>query len=123
MPHCILEYSANVPDQPDLRALMLELNHSVVTTAEAKLEDVKTRAIRHEQYVVADGASDRTFVTLDIQILGGRPDHVKNQIAKAALDVLLRWFPITAMQTKASITVQITDIHTPSYARYKNYSV
>lgn len=123
LPHCILEYSANVPDQVDIRALLAEINQSIVACSDVKIEDIKSRAIRHEQYVIGDGAAGRTFVTLEIQILSGRPDHVKTLIAKAAHDVVLRWFPITAVQTKASITVQITDIHAPSYARYRSYQV
>lgn len=121
MPHCILEYSSNVLDQPGVRALLLDINHAIAGSCDIALADIKSRAIRHDDYAIADGAPDRTFVTLDIQILGGRSDAVKTAVSKAAHDVLLRAFPITAMESKASLTVQITDIHAPSYSRYRSY--
>ncbi len=120
MPHCILEYSANVADRPDVTYLLMEIHDALVATGLFTLADIKSRAVRHEQYVIGDGDPERAFVTLNIQILEGRSDEVKAQISEAALEVLKRAFPETLRQRKCSLTVQISEIHRPSYRRHLN---
>jgi len=118
MPHCILEYSANVVDQPDMTRLLVDIHDAIMATGLFTLADIKSRAIRHEQYVIGDGDTERAFVTLNVQILEGRSDEVKAQISEAALEVLKRAFPESLRQRKCSLTVQVSEIHRPSYRRY-----
>ncbi len=120
MPHCILEYSANVVDRPDMTRLLLDIHDALMATGLFNLADIKSRAIRHEQYFIGDGDPERAFVTLNIQILEGRSDEVKAQIGAAALEVLKRAFPESLRQLKCSLTVQVSEIHRPSYQRYQS---
>jgi len=60
-------------------------------------------------------------VTLTVQILSGRPDEVKAQLSEALLPLLAKAFPQTFAKMTCSLTVQITDIHRPSYRRQINY--
>ena len=122
MPHCIFEYSGNVLDEPDWVETMSALHTALMRTGEFELADIKSRVVRHELFVVGDGAADRTFVTLDVQMLSGRSDETKAAIAQAALEVLAGAFPRTLAETRASLTVQITDIHRPSYRRRRSAS-
>ena len=117
MPHCILEYSANVLDEPDFARLLLDLHAVLTGTGLFALDDIKSRVVRHERFVIADGAGDRAFVTLNIQILEGRSDEVKARISEAALEVLAEAFPITLKQRRCSLTVQVSELHRPSYRR------
>ncbi len=121
MPHCILEYSSNVIDESDWPRTLLALHEVIMDTGLFVLSDIKSRVIRHEQYLVGDGLDNQAFVTLNIQILSNRSDSVKNQIARAAMPILAEAFPKTFAQMKCSITVQISDIHRPSYQRQINY--
>lgn len=118
MPHCILEYSANVLDEPHVTGLLRDLHEALVGTGEFSLADIKSRAIRHEQFLVADGAADRAFVALEIRILSGRSDEVKAQISERAAAILTRAFPRTLSGRCCSVTVQVSDIHRPSYRRH-----
>lgn len=122
MPHCILEYSSNVIDAPDWTRLVLDLHELLVATGLFVRADIKTRVVEHERYVIDDGAPDRAFVTLEVQMLGGRSDAQKAQVADAALDLLSRAFAKTLDRLKCSITVQVTDIHRPSYRRRVSYA-
>ncbi|PKN30109.1 MAG: 5-carboxymethyl-2-hydroxymuconate isomerase [Deltaproteobacteria bacterium HGW-Deltaproteobacteria-21] len=117
MPHCILEYSANVVDRPDVTRLLKEIHDALMATGLFTLTDIKSRVLRHEQYFIGDGDPDRAFVTLNVQILQGRSDEVKAQISEPALQVLKRAFPETLRQRKCSLTVQVSEIHRPSYRR------
>jgi 5-carboxymethyl-2-hydroxymuconate isomerase len=117
MPHCILEASSNLLDQPDWDGLLLNINDTLVATGLFTQADIKSRFIQHGAFVIGDGATDQAFVTLNVQILGGRTDEVKAQLSEALLPVLTGAFPLTFAQMKCSLTVQITDIHRPSYRR------
>ena len=121
MPHCILEYSANVTDRPDLHAVLQAINDVLVTTGLFDPGDIKSRAVAHDTVVIGDGAADRTFVTVDVQMLGGKSDEVKAQLADSVLAVLERAYPETLARTRCSLTVQISDIHRASYRRIRTY--
>lgn len=117
MPHCILEYSGNVLDAPVESATLAALHQVLAATGLFVLDDIKSRAVRRDDFLVGDGRSDRAFVALEIQILSGRTDEVKGKICDAALQVLMQAFPQTALRLTTSFTVQVCDIHRPSYRR------
>jgi 5-carboxymethyl-2-hydroxymuconate isomerase len=123
MPHCVFEYSSNVIDEPDWSRTLLALHKAIMGTGLFVLSDIKSRVIKHEQYLVGDGRDNQAFVTLDVQILAGRTNEVKSQISQAALPILAAAFPKTSADMKCSITVQVSDIHQPSYRRQINYPI
>lgn len=117
MPHCRLEYSGNIVDEVDARELLLELHEVLASSGELKREDIKGRAIRHEVFVVGDGAPDRAFVSLDISILSGRSDELKLQLAEQARLVLEKGFAGTLAERRCSLTVQVSEMHRASYQK------
>ncbi len=121
MPHCILEASDNLLDQPDWAGLLRQINSTLVTTGLFTAADIKSRVLRHQVFAIGDGAPDQAFVTLNVQILDGRTDEVKGQLSEALLPVLAGAFPRTFAKMTCSLTVQITDIHRASYRRQINY--
>lgn len=121
MPHCILEYSANILDRPDIGRLLMQIHDALMTTGQFSLADIKSRAVRHDDYLVADGDPAWAFVTLNIQILDGRGNEVKAQITEGAMAVLEAAFPESLRQLKCSLTVQVSDIHRASYRRRPGY--
>lgn len=121
MPHCILEASDNLADQPDWRGLLGEINRTLVATGLFAEADIKSRAVQHGHYVVGDGAPERAFVTLNVQLLAGRTDEVKARISEALLQVLMGAFPRSLAELVCSLTVQISDLHPPSYQRHLSH--
>jgi 5-carboxymethyl-2-hydroxymuconate isomerase len=114
MPHCILEYSVNVVDEPDFRALFGELHQALVAKGEFNLGDIKSRAIARGDFLIAEGDPDRSFVALEIRILEGRSDAVKSRISSDAAGILRRHLPRTLAETRCSLSVQVTDVHRAS---------
>lgn len=121
MPHCIFEYSANVADDPDWSQIVLQIHEKLVSTGLFVAEDIKSRILKHDHFVIGRGEPNQSFVTLDLQILDGRSDEVKRQLTQMALDVLIQAFPKSIAQQKSSISVRVTDIHRASYQRYVSY--
>ena len=119
MPHLVLETSANVPDNPDLKRVLLDLHEALMASALFERKDLKSRAVRHDVFAVDDGAEDRAFVALSIAILDGRPDEVKAAVSEAALDVLIRAFPKLVAGGRGALSVEIRDLHRASYQRMR----
>ncbi len=117
MPHCILQYSANVVDEVDLDALFGAVHDALVATGLFAMENIKSRAIRCEHYRVADGARDRSFVSMEIYILEGRGDAIKEQVSVDVIEVLRPFFQATFARTRCSLTVRISDMHRSSYRK------
>ncbi len=117
MPHCILEVSDNLLDTPDWAGLLADLHRALAGTGRVSEADIKSRVIRHGLFRVADGAPDRAFVTLDVQVLQGHDDAAKAAFSDALLPVLLAAFPRTAAGMRLNVSVQVSDLHRPSYRR------
>jgi 5-carboxymethyl-2-hydroxymuconate isomerase len=117
MPHCILEYSANLPEPPDVQVLFAQLHEVLVASGQFTLDDIKSRALRHEAFRIGDGDPRRTFVTLNLCLLSGRSDEVKAALARSVREVLERAFARTLAETACSLTVQVSELHRPSYQK------
>ncbi len=120
MPHCILDVSDNLLDSPDWQDLLGAIHRTLVGTELFSETDIKSRVIRHDTFRVADGAPDRAFVTLEVQVLEGRPDEVKARISDVLLPVLTGAFPRSATGMKLNITVQVSELHRLSYRRHQS---
>jgi 5-carboxymethyl-2-hydroxymuconate isomerase len=121
MPHCIIEYSDNVLDVPPWKQVFCKLHEILVATGEWIESDIKSRAIKHSNFYIGDGSPDQAFITLNFQVLDGRSDEIKKEIAQKALTVLSSYFSKTLKDLQTSITVQVSDIHRTSYCRSINY--
>lgn len=119
MPHCILEYSSNLASPPPMRDVLLGIHRALVGTGLFEEGDIKSRAIRHDAFAVADGAADRAFVALAVEILDGRSDEVKERIADALFEALTAAFARSMEGGRCNVTVQIRDIHRASYRRHR----
>ena len=117
MPHCILEASDNLLDAPDWGALLASLHAALVDTGLFNEADIKSRVILHRHFRVADGAPDRAFATLDLQIMEGREDEVKARLSDLLMPVLAEAFPRTSAAMRLNLTVQVSELHRPSYRR------
>ncbi len=122
MPHCILEYTANIVDEPIWADIFKNIHAILIATGEWHSADIKSRAIELHNFYIGNGNPHQVFVTLSIQILAGRSDSLKKSISESCLKVLAGHFPLTLKQLHTSITVQIVDIHEPSYGRRINYT-
>jgi 5-carboxymethyl-2-hydroxymuconate isomerase len=117
MPHCILEYSNNILDQPDVRQVLRGIHDVLAGTELFSLNDIKSRAVKHDDFFIGDGDASRAFVALTIQILSGRSGDVKADISRRAFEFLKQTYPQSIEELKCSITVQIVEIDRASYRR------
>ena len=117
MPHLVLEYSANVPDEPDFDFVLRRLHEAMTTAGPFDLANVKSRAVRHERFRVADGAPDRAFVHLTVSVLAGRDGGALRSTAEALLAVLHEAFPRARAERRCDLTVEIREMRRDLYVK------
>ena len=115
MPHLLLEYSANVPDDPDLDTVLNRLHGTMTAAGPFDLANVKSRAVRHERFLAADGAPDRAFVHLAVSVLAGREAAILRKTGEALLAVLRLGFPRAWAERRCDFTVEIREMRPELY--------
>ena len=120
MPHLVLEYSANVPDEPDFDIVLRRLHEEMTTAGPFDLANVKSRAVRHERFRVADGAPDRAFVHLTVSVLAGRDGAALRSTAEALLAVLRESFPRARAERRCDLTLEIREMRRDLYSKSRD---
>jgi 5-carboxymethyl-2-hydroxymuconate isomerase len=90
MPHLTLEYSDNL--EFEAQPLLKRLHEKLAATGAINLKGLKSRAIQHTQYRIADGYEGYAFVHLNILLKGGRNLETRQEIARRAMTVLEETF-------------------------------
>ena len=86
MPHLTLEYTDNL--EFDIQPLLARLHEEIVATGAVNLKGLKSRAVRHTDYRIADGNPDYAFVHINLLIREGRPLEIQQDVARP---LLRRW--------------------------------
>ena len=96
MPHLTLEYTANLDFE--IQPLLARLHSELVATGAINLKGLKSRAVRHSEYRIADGNPDYAFVQVNLLIKEGRPPEVQREFAQRVMTVRGSPRPITSGQ-------------------------
>jgi len=82
MAHFILEYSGNLAGELDVPALFRELHATAVATGVFPLGGIRFRAVRCDDYLIADGNANNGFVHLSMKMGHGRPLEVRKDVGE-----------------------------------------
>ena len=83
MPHLTIEYSANVGDWTSIEGLCDRLRREAVATGVFPMAGVRVRAVRCEDYSVADGSPEMGFVDIAVRLRAGRPFETRREVARS----------------------------------------
>jgi 5-carboxymethyl-2-hydroxymuconate isomerase len=108
MPHLTLEYSDNI--EVDVQSLLARLHEEVVATGAINLKGIKSRAVKHTQYRIADGDPGYAFVHVGLLIREGRPIEVQKEAAQRVMKVLKETFGHLFEKRKLSLTVDLKEM-------------
>ena len=120
MPHLVLEYSGNVREPIGPAVLFGKLHTELAAVGGFRIQDFKSRAVRMDQYFIGDGTCEQSFVNLDVRTFGGKSPDARAAVSEAALAVLADAFGATLRETACDISVQITELDRPSFARTRS---
>jgi len=108
MPHLTLEYSDNI--EVDVQPLLARLHEEVVATGAINLKGIKSRAIKHTQYRIADGDPDYAFVHVGLLIREGRPIEIQKDATQRVMNILKETFGHLFEKRKLSLTVDLKEM-------------
>jgi 5-carboxymethyl-2-hydroxymuconate isomerase len=93
MAHVVVEYTDNLTPQGDIPALLAMIAKELRNANGVfPVGGIRVRAIRFEDYVVADGAEDDAFVHITVKMAKGRPEEVKKAIFTALFEKVKEHF-------------------------------
>jgi 5-carboxymethyl-2-hydroxymuconate isomerase len=108
MPHLTLEYTDNLP--VDVQPLLARLHAEVVATGAINLKGIKSRAVRHTEYRIADGNPDYAFVHVNLLIREGRSIEIQKEAAQRVMVVLKDTFGHRFDKGYLSLSVDIKEM-------------
>lgn len=115
MPHCVLEYSANIKDSIDYPQFSKRLHALLSSTGHIDPARLKSRRVIHSDFYIGDGAVENAFVYLQVSLLSGRPAEVRQALGKQALDLLLEFFPQSQRDLNCSVTVEMREMDSSTH--------
>ncbi|MBN3789009.1 5-carboxymethyl-2-hydroxymuconate Delta-isomerase [Burkholderia sp. Ac-20353] len=115
MPHLTLEYSCNL-DGFDATATLIALNEALVASGHFDEPDIKSRALRFDEFVVGTTGAPRAFAHAKLALLSGRSVDVKRDLAEQVLAVLkVRCHAPSG--THLQLCAEMVEIESESYAK------
>ena len=120
MPHIRVEYSANLEQDADIRALVDQVHAAVLKTGVFELGAVRTRAVRRDVYRIADGDPGNVFVHVDASIAPGRDAATRKRVAQAILDTIAAATCTIAATRGVALSVEIREIDNSAALRLNN---
>ncbi len=108
MPHLTLEYSDNI--EVEVQPLLARLHEEVVATGAINLKGIKSRAIKHTQYRIADGDPEYAFVHVGLLIREGRPIEIQKEATQRVMKVLKETFGHLFETRSLSLTVDLKEM-------------
>ena len=108
MPHVILEYTDNL--EFETQPLFARLHDELVATGAVNMKGLKSRAIRHTEYRMADGYEGYAFAHLNILLRAGRSVETQQDVARRALAVLEETFGHRYAEGYLSLSVDIQEM-------------
>ncbi|OED39748.1 5-carboxymethyl-2-hydroxymuconate isomerase [Chromatiales bacterium (ex Bugula neritina AB1)] len=88
MPHFSFEYSANLDQQVDFKAMSAKILATALETGFFEIGAVRVRGVRCDVYTVADDMPENSFIDLSLRLGEGRSETDKKTIGDAIFAML-----------------------------------
>ncbi|NIE67992.1 5-carboxymethyl-2-hydroxymuconate Delta-isomerase [Burkholderia sp. Ax-1719] len=135
MPHLTLEYSANLADAASIGQLCQTLAQVLDAQRDADgarvypRGGIRTRAVRCEQYFIADGDPHNAFLHGCLKIGAGRAPDVRRATGEALFDAIKQHFAEAFAAHGLALSLEIVEFseegawkHNNLHARLRNSS-
>ena len=116
MPHVIIEYTANVEADARIPELMRVLNDVLIGHADVfPVGGIRTRALRLDQYRMADGAEDDAFIHVTFRIKAGRRKAVTRSICAAMFTAMRAHLADVFKRRYLGLTLELVEFNTHGF--------
>ena len=111
MPHLILEYSSNLDEELNVAALFENLHKTAIGTGLFPIGGIRSRAIRCEEYRIAEGDPENAFVHLTAKIGSGRDIDKRRAAANKVFASLTEFLQPIFDKRYLSIGFELIELH------------
>ncbi|MFM0318174.1 5-carboxymethyl-2-hydroxymuconate Delta-isomerase [Paraburkholderia nemoris] len=125
MPHLTLEYSANLADEASIGQLCTSLAARLDAQRDNDqrvypLGGIRVRALRCDQYCIADGRPDAAFLHANLKIAAGRSDAVKRATGDALFEAIKQHFAAEFEQHGLALSLEINEFSEAGTWKHNN---
>jgi 5-carboxymethyl-2-hydroxymuconate isomerase len=131
VPHLTLEYSANLADTSHSSGAQRigELCNVLAQCLSEQRDNgqpvyplggIRVRALRCEQYCIADGRPDAAFLHANLKIAAGRSDAVKKATGDALFAVIKQYFATEFAQQGLALSLEINEFSEAGTWKHNN---
>ncbi|MFP3567502.1 5-carboxymethyl-2-hydroxymuconate Delta-isomerase [Paraburkholderia sp. SIMBA_030] len=129
MPHLTLEYSANLAGEDSIGQLCKTLADCLAHCRDTQPENeqgvyplggIRVRALRCEQYCIADGRSDAAFLHANLKIGAGRSEAVKKATGDALFDLIKQHFAADFEKHGLALSLEINEFSEAGTWKHNN---
>lgn len=93
MPHFVVEYTDNLKDEVDIRAMLVKVNQILIAQKGVfPIGGIRARAIELNDYVMSDDEEDYAFVHASLKVGGGRTEEQLNKACGEIFDMMKEHF-------------------------------
>ena len=110
MPHQIIEYSANLDEEFAIDDLVREMHDTAVRLDSLPTGGIRTRAVRREHFLIADGHADNAFINVTLRIAEGRTAAEKKAAGEALFATLQRFVDAVYQRRPMALSLEIQEI-------------
>ena len=125
MPHLTLEYSANLADEASIGQLCTSLAARLAAQRDNDqhvfpLGGIRVRALRCDQYCIADGRPDAAFLHANLKIAAGRSDAVKKATGDALCEAIKQHFAAEFENHGLALSLEINEFSEAGTWKHNN---
>jgi len=121
MPHIVIEYTANLGAQARIPELLKTVNQTMIAQDGVfPTGGIRSRALRLDDYRMADGAADDAFVHVTLKIGSGRSEAVKKQVCDALFDALKAHFAELYEKRYLALSLEIVEFSETGSYKHNN---
>ncbi|MFM6906468.1 MAG: 5-carboxymethyl-2-hydroxymuconate Delta-isomerase [Acinetobacter tjernbergiae] len=110
MPHFIAEYSENIKDDIDFKDFFSKVNTFLGSTGVFPLGGIRSRAIRMDDYVIADAQHDYAFIHMTLKVGAGRDLETRQQVAEALFALIDAHFQPLKDQRLLAVSFEMIEL-------------
>lgn len=111
MPHFILEYSSNLDGQLNVADLFKDLHDTAIDIGIFPTSGIRSRAVRCEEFRVAEGDPENAFVHLTTKIGVGRDIEIRKDTADRIFETLTGFLQPIFDKRYLSIGFELVELH------------
>lgn len=110
MPHLTYEYTANLAADADIPGLLRKSNQVLIAQDGVfPTGGIRSRAVRLEDYCVADGTADDAFVHATLKIGAGRSEEAKKKTGDELFKMITDHFAAIYASRSLALSMEIIE--------------